>query len=52
LESAPFRSTTKDENGRRDVLRKAPFSEFVDTVHRIAAQAGVVILDAWSDPDA
>lgn len=50
LESVPFRTTTRDENGKRDVLKKAPFSAFVDTVHRIAAQAGVFIPDAWVEP--
>lgn len=45
LESKPFRTTTTDENGKRDVLDTAAFSKFVDTVQRIAAQAGVFIPD-------
>jgi hypothetical protein len=43
LESVPFRSTTRDENGRRNVLDKKRFSEFVAHVERIAARAGVFI---------
>lgn len=47
IESVPFRSTTRDENGKRDVLKKKPFSEFVETVHRLAAQGGIFIAEAW-----
>lgn len=44
LASRPFRTTTRDENGKRDVLSKMEFARFVDeTVFRIAAQAGVYI---------
>lgn len=46
LASVPIRSTTRDEDGKRGVLNKAEFSAFVDTVQRIAAQAGVFIPDA------
>jgi hypothetical protein len=46
IESVPFRSTTRDENGKRDVLSKNKFSAFVETVQRIAAQFGVFIPDA------
>jgi hypothetical protein len=46
FESVPFRTTTTDEHGKRSVLSKADFSTFVDTVHRIASQAGVFIPDA------
>lgn len=41
IESVPFRTTTKDENGKRQVLSKAEFSRFLDTVDQLAAQAGV-----------
>ena len=47
VESRPFRTTTTDENGKRKLLTKAEFSAFVDTVHRIAAGAGVFIAEAW-----
>jgi hypothetical protein len=43
VESRPFRTTTKDENGRRSVLKKDEFSKFIDTVERIAAKAGVFV---------
>lgn len=43
IESVPFRTTTRDENGKRNVLNKAEFSRFLETVERIAAQAGVFV---------
>jgi hypothetical protein len=43
IESQPFRTTTRNEHGKRDVLKKKPFSEFIETVERIAAKAGVFI---------
>jgi hypothetical protein len=43
LASVPVRSTTRDENGKRNVIDKATFARFVDMVDRIAAQAGVFI---------
>jgi hypothetical protein len=46
LASEPNRTTTRNEEGKRSVLNKAEFSAFVETVHRIAAQAGVFIPDA------
>ena len=45
IESKPFRTTTTDENGKRDVLGTVAFSDFVETVKRIAAHAGVYIPD-------
>lgn len=41
--SFPRRTTTRDENGKRDVLKADDFSKFLDTVGRIAAKAGVFI---------
>lgn len=49
FESVPYRTTTKDENGKRKLLTKAEFSRFVDTVDRVAAQAGVFITERWED---
>jgi hypothetical protein len=46
LESVPFRSTTRNHLGARSVLSKSEFSEFIATVQRIAAMAGVYIPDA------
>ena len=43
LESRPFRTTTRDENGKRNVLSTVEFSRFLDTVERVAAQAGVFV---------
>jgi hypothetical protein len=43
--SIPIRTTTRDAEGKRNVLNKAEFSAFVETVHRIAAQAGVFVPD-------
>ena len=43
IESVPRRTTTRDENGKRSVLSKAEFTAFVETVERIAAEAGVFI---------
>jgi hypothetical protein len=43
LESRPFRTTTRDETGRRNVLSTVEFSKFLDTVERVAAQAGVFV---------
>jgi len=43
LESVPFRTTTRDEHGKRNVLNKVEFSRFLETVERIAAQAGVFV---------
>lgn len=41
----PRRTTTRDENGKRDVLKAGPFSDFVAMVQRVGAQAGVFIPD-------
>ena len=43
LESRPFRTTTRDENGQRNVLGTVEFSDFVETVSRVAAHVGVYI---------
>ncbi|HET9819625.1 MAG TPA: hypothetical protein VFP92_10710 [Rhodanobacteraceae bacterium] len=43
LASMPVRSTTRDENGKRNVIDKTTFTKFVDMVERVAAQAGVFI---------
>lgn len=43
VRSRPFRTTTRNEHGKRDVLGTVQFSEFVETVKRIAAHVGVYI---------
>lgn len=52
IESRPFRTTTTDEHGKRNLLGKPEFSAFVETVHRIAAGAGVFIAEAWVPDEA
>ena len=41
--SFPYRTTTRDENGKRDVLKTDEFNKFIETVERIAAKAGVFL---------
>jgi hypothetical protein len=43
IASFPFRTTTRNEHGKRNVLSVAEFNAFLATVERIAAQAGVFI---------
>jgi hypothetical protein len=43
IESQPFRTTTRNEHGKRNVMGKTEFSKFIDTVERIATKAGVFI---------
>lgn len=47
-ESIPRRTTTKNEKGKRDVLDKKPFGEFVDFVQRFAAEKLMLVIP---DPD-
>ena len=49
IESVPIRTTTTNEEGRRSVLGKTEFSEYVAFVQRFAASKGIVIPDP--DPD-
>ena len=39
--TSPWRTTTTDEFGERDVLSGAPFWDFIEFVRRQAAEAGV-----------
>lgn len=39
----PLRTTTTDENGKRDVLSKQAFADYVEFVQRFGAQHGVMI---------
>lgn len=45
----PRRTTTTDENGKRDVLGRVPFADYVAYVQRVGAKAGVFIPDP--DPE-
>jgi hypothetical protein len=49
IESVPIRTTTTDAEGRRSVLGKTEFSEYVAFVQRFGASKGIVIPDP--DPD-
>ena len=41
--SVPVRTTTRNEEGKRNVIDAKTFSEFVDMVDRTAAKAGVFV---------
>lgn len=41
--SFPRRTTTRDENGKRNVIKADEFSKFLAMVERIAASAGVFV---------
>lgn len=43
LASVPLRSTTRDENGKRNVIDAQTFARFIDMVDRVAAQVGIYI---------
>ena len=43
IESRPFRTTTRDETGKRKVLTVTEFNQFLATVEQVAAKAGVFI---------
>ena len=45
LESVPIRTTTRDADGKRDVLSKQAFSDYVAFIQRFAASKGVYIPD-------
>lgn len=49
IESVPFRTTTRDENGKRDVIEGRAFSDFIERVCQIAAEAGVFIGQSWEE---
>ena len=43
IESVPFRTTTRNEHGKRNVLKADAFSKFLDHVDRMAAKAGIFV---------
>lgn len=45
VESVPVRTTTTDETGRRRVLNKQEFSDYVERIKRFAASKGIHIPD-------
>lgn len=48
IESVPRRTTTRNEEGKRDVLKTKAFSDYVDFVQRFAAQKLDLVIP---DPD-
>jgi hypothetical protein len=49
VESVPIRTTTTDESGKRAVLGKLEFADYVAFVQRFAAQKGICIPDPDQD---
>lgn len=49
IESVPRRTTTRDENGHRDVLDKMAFADYVAFVQRFAAKRNIYVPDP--DPE-
>lgn len=48
VESVPFRTTTRDENGKRNVMDAKAFGELLETVvFRAAAQCGAYIPEPY-----
>jgi hypothetical protein len=47
--SVPVRTTTTNEEGKRQVLNKAEFAKFAQHVERVAAQAGVFVNERWEN---
>ena len=45
--SAPVRTTTTDENGKRNVLKSDEWAKFAAHAERIAAKAGVYVSQTW-----
>ena len=45
IESRPFRTTTRDEHGKRSVLDTREFTEFYEFVQRIGSECGVFVPD-------
>lgn len=41
VKAKPFRTTTTDHEGRRDVIDTATFSQFYEMVQRVGAEAGI-----------
>jgi hypothetical protein len=45
--SVPKRTTTRNEHGKRDVLKGQPFSDFVTFVESECAKRGVFVVEQW-----
>lgn len=52
VESVPFRTTTRDANGKRDVIDPQRFGELLETVvFRAAAQCGAFIPEPYAESE-
>lgn len=49
IEMRPLRTTTKNEHGKRDVLKGKPFADFVTFVESECANRGVFVAQAWEE---
>jgi len=50
MESVPFRTTTRDENGKRNVMEAEAFGRLLENVvFRAAAQCGAYIPEPYAD---
>lgn len=45
LQSKPFRTTTTDEHGKRDVIAAEDFARFYEMVQRVGAESGCHVPD-------
>jgi hypothetical protein len=49
VDCRPLRTTTKNEHGKRDVLKGKPFADFVTFVESECAKRGVFVLEQWEE---
>lgn len=47
--SVPKRTTTRNEHGKRDVLKGQPFADFVTFVESECAKRGVFVVEQWQE---
>jgi hypothetical protein len=49
IETVPLRTTTRNEHGKRDVLKGKAFADFVTFVESECAKRGVFVVEQWSE---
>lgn len=49
IEMVPLRTTTRNEHGKRDVLKGKAFADFVTFVEAQCAERGVFVVEQWSE---
>lgn len=47
--TVPLRTTTRNEHGKRDVLKGKPFADFVTFVESECAKRGVFVVEQWDE---